>query len=215
MKVYIGPYYHWFRPAKWYRDGILWARGFGSSVDHEKIDVERMDALTERIQDSWIYDKLRELENWVDNRVQRTIQVKIHNYDVWGADHTLGLIILPTLKLLREKKQGDPHTDDADVPEQLRSTSAPALSESQINMGSTDENWHLRWAWILDEMIWAMSQVVDDNADSQFFTHYDEPESPGSIFNKCDMDQDGYAKWQARKQRGLMLFGKYFEALWD
>jgi hypothetical protein len=215
MRAYIGPYYHWFRPAKWYRDWILWAHGFGYNVDSEKIDAKKMDALTERIQDSWPYNKLIAIESWVDNKTQRKINIKIHNYDVWSADHTLGLIILPTLKLLKEKKQGYAIVDDNDVPEALRSTSAPPLTQEQVDSGWPDDNGGPRWNWILGEIIWAFEQLVNDDADAQFFTHIDEPESPGSVFNKCDMDQEGYAKWQARKQNGLLLFGKYYEALWD
>lgn len=215
MRIYIGPYYCWFRPAKWYRDWILWARGFGYNVDHEKIDVEAMDALTQRIQNSWIYDKLMDLERWVDNKVQRKIRIKVHNYDVWSADHTLGLIILPTLKLLKEKKQGYAIVDDNDVPEELRSTSAPPLTQEQIDTACPDNNGEPRWNWVLGEMIWAFEQLVNEDSDDQFFTHHDEPESPGSVFNKCDIDREGYEKWQARKQNGLLLFGKYYEALWD
>jgi len=135
---------------------------------------------------------------------------------VWNAEHTLALIILPTLKLLQKKKQGSPLVDDADVPEQLRSTAATALTAEEINCASTDENWHLRWEWALNEMIWAMEQVADDDADSQFFTHHPEiPDNPNDLGANVDFDKEGYGKWQARKQHGLMLFGKYFEALWD
>ena len=215
MKAYIGPYYCWFRPAKWYRDWLLWRNGFYTGVDADDFDVDAYDKLDARIKSSWIYDKLRDLENWVDNQVQRKIRVKIHNYDVWGADHTLGLIILPTLKLLKEKKQGYAMVDDNDVPEHVRSTSAPPLTQNQIDTAWPDDNGEPRWNWVMGEMIWSFEQLVNDEADDQFFTHHDEPESPGSIFNKCDMDREGYAAWQARKQNGLLLFGKYYEALWD
>jgi hypothetical protein len=41
-------------------------------------------------------------------------------------DHTLSHIVLPMLKQLKKDKHGSPLVDDEDVPEELRSTSAPA-----------------------------------------------------------------------------------------
>jgi len=41
----------------------------------------------------------------------RKVQVAIHDYDTWSADHTLSLIILPLLKRLKELKHGSPIVD--------------------------------------------------------------------------------------------------------
>jgi hypothetical protein len=200
MKVYIGPYSHWFRPGTWYKDLILWARGFGRGVAADTFDVDAYDALVEKIKDSWIYDKLMDIENWIDNRVERKIQVKIHDYDVWSMDDTLSHIILPMLKLLKEKKHGYPMVDDEDVPEHLRSTSAPALTQEQINTACPDDNGAPRWDWVINEMIWAFEQM-DPDADDGFFAG--------------GYDKAGHVTWQERKTRGFVLFGKYFQALWD
>lgn len=201
MKVYIGPYSHWFQPGQWYKDWVLWYFGFGRNVNYEKIDVAAMDALTERIKDSRLYDKLMSVENWVENRTARKVQIKIHEYDVWSMDNTLGYIVLPMLKLLREKKHGYAMVDDDDVPEDLRSTAASKLTEEQINTGWPDDNGLPRWEWVMDEMIWAFEQINDETADDLFFVG--------------EYDHKGYTKWQERKTRGFALFGKYFEALWD
>ena len=115
MRVYIGPYNHWFRPGQWYKDLVLWWNGFGRGVDADTFDMDAYDKLTAQIKDSVIYDKLMDIENWVDNRVARKISVKIDSYDIWSMDDTLSHIILPMLKLLREKKQGYPHVEDEDV----------------------------------------------------------------------------------------------------
>jgi glutamate-1-semialdehyde aminotransferase len=53
------------------------------------------------------------------------------------------------LKQLKENKHGAPFTDDEDVPEHLRSTTA----EPKENEWDTDSNHFLRWDWIMDEMI--------------------------------------------------------------
>lgn len=216
MKVYIGPYYHWFQPARWYKDWILWAYGFGYKCDYEKIDTVELEKLTDSIHDSWAYSTIMAVERWFD-QAPRKISVKIHNYDVWGMDHTLALIALPMLKLLKEKKQGSPFVDDDDVPEELRSTAAPPVEEYD-----TDENHHKRWDWVMDEMIWAFEQILNEDADSQF--HYDldptKPRlAPGISFDEAmrrgGWDKDGATAFYHRKRAALMLFGKYFEALWD
>lgn len=216
MKVYIGPYHHWFQPARWYKDWILWAYGFGYKCDYDKIDTVKLEKLTDRIHDSWVYNTIMVVERWFDS-APRKIRVKIHNYDVWGMDHTLSLIVLPMLKLLKEKKHGSPFVDDDDVPEELRSTAAPPVGEYD-----TDENHHKRWDWVMDEMIWAFEQLLNEDADSQF--HYDlDPAKPrfepGISFDEAmrrgGWNKEGALAFQHRKDKALMLFGKYFENLWD
>lgn len=216
MRVVIGPYYHWLQLGTWFKNWMLWAHGFGYRIDYDKIDLQKLDDVSEKIYRSWLYKKLTALERWVENRTARKIKITIHDYDVWGMDHTLALIIVPMLKKLKEKKQGSPEVDDADVPEELRSTAAPPLTEAQKNTGHSDTNFHKRWEWVLDEMLWAMEQVANEESDSQFFEH---SEDQGLNFKKTvqkmKFDKDGYEKWQNRTRHGLLLFGKYFQALWD
>lgn len=150
----------------------------------------------------------------------RWTYVKIDRWDTWSMDHTLADIILPMLKQLHETKHGAPFVDDEDVPEglNLRSTEA----EPKENEWDTDSNHFKRWDWVLDEMIWAFEQKVDDDADSQFFDHSECPkgldamlEDLNSGASKTKYDRVGHQKWQDRKANGFRLFGKYYEALWD
>ena len=93
------------------------------------------------------------------------VDVRIDPYDTWNMDHTLSRIILPMLIQLKETKHGSPNTEDSDVPVELRSTSAAPKE----NEWDTDEYFHARWDWIMDEMIWAFTQLnLDDNGESQF-----------------------------------------------
>lgn len=221
MKVFIGPYDHWFRPAHWLEGWVLWACGFDYRIDWDEIIAKRptaladIDAIKEWLHARWYYKRLDDIENWVNNRYERKIQVRIDPCDTWGADHTLAVIAVPLLKALRDKKPGAPHVDDEDVPEELRSTAAPPLTEEQAQCGTPDDSWHPRWNWVLDEMIWALEQVANDDSDDQFFSWPEGADTDEVGFRKVEMDKDGYAKWQARKQNGLLLFGKYYEALWD
>lgn len=117
-------------------------------------------------------------------------QVTIHSWDTWNMDHTLSYIITPMLKQLQETKHGAPNTDDEDVPEKLRSTSAP----KKENDWDTDDNHFRRWDWIINEMIWAFEYKLN-NFDTI-------------------MDKDREVA-QARMTNGFRLFGKYYESLWD
>jgi hypothetical protein len=60
-----------------------------------------------------------------------------------------------------------PHTDDEDVPEYLRSH----MAQPKEHEWDTDSLHFMRWDWILDEMIWAFEQKVNDNVEDQFFDH--------------------------------------------
>jgi hypothetical protein len=109
------------------------------------------------------------------------------------------------------------------VPEELKSTNAkPALTPEQLAVGEIDGNFQQRWEWVMNEMIWAFEQLNDPDVESKF--HYDlDPakprHAPGISFQESmrrgGFDKDGYMEWQNRKTRGLALFGKYYEGLWD
>jgi hypothetical protein len=217
MKVYIGPYHHWFAPYRWAKS--LLRKWYG--VDKGRVNLETYDKVNTiaRKRFKW----LRAIEEWFDARYTRKVKVRVDYYDTWGMDSTLALIILPMLKQLKATKQGSPSVDDSDVPDELKSTSAiPHMTDAQLAMGEVDSNLHKRWEWALDEMIWAFEQMNDDHADDKFHSDADPAkprDEPGISFEESmsrgKFDMEGYMAWQNRKTRGLTLFGKYFESLWD
>jgi len=97
----------------------------------------------------WVWDK-------VDHKID---YVKIDRWDTWSMDHTLSYIVLPMLKQLQSEKHGAPFVDDEDVPEELKSTSAPPKE----NEYDTDANHFKRWDYVLNEMIFAFEHKVDDS----------------------------------------------------
>ena len=214
MKVYIGPYKDWIGPYQIAEKILFW-------LDKNKDD---------RVHEfgTWLAggesekSLLSKFCNWFHSKKERAVSIRIDNYDTWNMDSTLALIILPMLKQLRETKHGSPSVDDKDVPKELRSTAAPAKKHEY----DTDENHFKRWDWVLDEMIWAFAQILDEDADSQFHSgehDFDFVEVEGSDFSEIKygpnhthvFDREGYDVWAARKQNGLKLFGKYFQNLWD
>ena len=103
--------------------------------------------------------------------------------------------------------------DDEDVPEHLKSTSAPPLK----NSWDTDENWFKRWDWVMDEMIWAFENHLDYDADAKFYDHsgVDTKSDLGEQVRAMKVDREGLRAWEDRKQNGFRLFGKYYQCLWS
>ena len=118
-----------------------------------------------------------------------SIDVQIDKQDTWSMDYTLAHVILPMLKQLKETKHGSPFTDDDDVPEELRSTSA----EPKENKWDTDSNFHKRWNWVMDEMIWAFTEKCKDDC----------------------LVRDNWEEHQKRMTHAFTMFGRYYENLWD
>ena len=211
MKVVIGPYKAWIGPYQiadkiffWqekYNDECKWAdraHRFGTWL------AEKKDG-----SDSWLLKACQ----WIESKRTRQVYVRIDKYDTWSMDHTLSYIILPMLKQLKADKHGAPHVDDEDVPDNIKSTNAPAKE----NDWDTDEYHFVRWDYILDEMIWAFEQQVNDSSDSQFYDHGEKiaGEDFMESVRRMKVDEVGLKAWSDRKKNGYRLFGKYYEALWD
>ena len=233
MKVKIGPYTNWVGPYQIADALCFWAKPIKDETDivPRKPDwvhnfgtwlAERKDG-----NDTW----LTKLCEWIHSHQKRQEYVRIDKYDTWGMDHTLALITLPMLKQLKATKHGAPNTDDEDVPDNLKSTSA----DPKENEWDTDSNHFLRWDYILDEMIFAFECKLNDKWDEQFWTgeYGDFIKKPtgeqflNPVTNKLEdtyrmeltgdreCDWKGREVMQTRITNGFKLFGKYYEALWD
>ena len=179
MKVKIGKYVHFWttRAAEnqWYR---LRYKKYDWEVEDE--DKDALDRLVERFLDLWQKTVCR-VVNATWGRRPRKVKVVVEPHDVWNADDTLARIILPTLQMMKVTKHGGPNTDDDDVPEHLRSTAAGPKE----NEWDADENHFARWDWIMDEMIWAFEQILDDRNDEQFWSGVSD-----TMFQPLDQDQN-------------------------
>jgi hypothetical protein len=213
MKVWISRYRnHWLSPYVILTRICFWER-----------DEDRIYNLKEEADNPYVkwvnfLDPIcQAIHKFLDFVHPRWTYVKIDQWDTWSFDHTLADIILPGLKQLKATKHGAPFTEDADVPEYLRSH----MAQPKENEWDTDSLHFMRWDWILDEMIWAFEQKVDDDADSQFFDHSEcgDEKFPwnedGQYVSKVKYDSEGHTKWQERKANGFRLFGRYYENLWD
>jgi len=103
-----------------------------------------------------------------DPNVSRKINIKIDDYDMWNLDHTLALIILPSLKKFKKNLAGCPANfvkDDKEVG-------------------------FKKWENTIQKMIDAFEILASEDII------YEE-------------------KFQKTVTKGLKLFSKYFQNLWD
>lgn len=204
MKVYIGPF------------NRFW--GIYQILEMFPILERDRDAIYDYLENS----KLNTFLNWIYQKRNRNIFIKIDNYDTWNADDTMARIILPIMKQLKERKHGYGFINDEDVPEELRSCNA-GPKEHEYDW---DDNAEKRYEWVLNEIIWSFSQILDDSAEDQFHTGVIDP-----VWTPCTdnpklyelghgpnhthkFDKDGYMAWSKRIDNGTALFGKYFRTFW-
>jgi hypothetical protein len=237
MKVKIGNYTSWFGPYQLAEKLMFWVpkekdeyglpqtadrvHKFGEWLAYGKVRPEPKvgevyDMWEDRPQ-TWLYKFL----SWVYSKRKQKVEVRIDRWDTWSMDHTLAHIVLPMLKQLKATKHGAPFVDDEDVPEELRSTSAPPKE----NDWDTDDNHFKRWDWVLEEMILAFESKLDDSWEEQFETgtsdlQLKKLENGNSQMVKGPNDTREY-DWEGRKaygeriDNGFRLFGKYYQSLWD
>lgn len=156
----------------------------------------------------------------------RKKEIRIDPWDTWSMDHTLALIIYPMLIQLKETKHGAPFVDDEDVPEELRSTSAPPKETDY----DTDDNHFKRWDYVLDEMIHAFECEVEEDWERQFhsgkidiFWEESDLEIGGEKTytmkhgpnHTHEFDREAHDIAFERRKNGLRLFAKYYHSLWD
>lgn len=239
MRVNIGPYKNWFGPYQlaevlcfWVKAtpneyGIPekpdWVHKFGEWLATGKIEPEpevgEVYSLSRERNKTLLYRFL----HWIHRFKQRRIYVHIDRWDTWNMNDTLAYIILPMLKQLKATQRGSPFVSDEDVPEHLRSTAAPPKE----NDWDLDDNHQARWDWVLDEMIFAFETSAGSLQD------WEEQFRRGNIdfaFKKLEngmsemvrgpndnseVDYDGMKEFQKRISNGFVLFGKYYESLWD
>ena len=216
MKVYFSkPRYHWVSPYTVLEKVLFWLDWENISYDTPWVD--KWSARIMPFSKAW--------QKFMDFIHPEVNFVKVDYWDVWSMDHTLSPIILPMLKQLKEVKHGSGHVDDEDVPDELKSTSAPPKE----NEYDTDDNWHKRWDYVLDEMIWAFTQLNDDNHEDKFWHErgeidweemkkpFPEGEKTREVKWKSEskVDWDGLKEHNKRIDNGCRLFGKYYRGLWD
>jgi len=187
VKVYIGPYVNYIGPYQIARL-LRWVG----------VSENTCDRIGKWLAETWVDDVCQ----WIHDRRDRRVKVVLHKYDTWNCEVTLAYIAVPLLKQFREKTHSSPLVANEDVPPELRGPFREhILSAAQgINKPDDDPHFHARWTWVLGEMIWSLEQILD-NREEEALTDRN--------------DYTALKEYEARLQRGLTLFGKYFNHLWD
>jgi hypothetical protein len=222
MKVYISNYRnHWISPYTVLEKVFFWRE-----IDYDEPLIDKLSNILNPISIG-----LQKFLDFVHPRIQ---YVKIDHYDTWNMDSMLSPIILPMLKQLKATKHGSGYIDLEDVPQNLRYTQTEDYDAQETFDFYKDESTkkincdiHVRYDWVLNEMIWAFEQLNDGNWEDQYwirspeidFTKHPEDEGkevyPVRWKVKGECDWEGRNKHQERINNGLRLFGKYYQTLWD
>jgi len=238
MKVKIGKFTTWLGPYQlaeklcfWakpvtdengFKEKPEWVHTFGEWLAHGHI--EKKGKIFKLSRNERHETLLYKLLQWIESKKKRKVKIQIDPWDTWNMDGTLSMIILPMLKQLKATKHGSPMVEDKDVPKGLglRSTEA----DEKENDWDSDSNIHERWDWVMDELIWTFEQLNDEDNDAQFHTgehdiYFEKVE--GETYSEMKtgpkdthvFDKKGYKAHQKRIAKGLVLFGKYYQGLWD
>ena len=202
MKVYINKYRdHWLSPYTILEKVFFWKK----EIDYDDPVIEKWSNRLEPFS--------KGLQKFLDFIHLKINYVKIDYWDTWSMDHTLAYMIVPMLKQLKKDKHGAPLVDDEDVPEELRSTSAPPKEKEY----DVDGNHFKRWDWVMDEMIWAFEQKLIDDSTDKFYdwTEVDKTVNINDQIKKLKVDHEGLDVHNKRMENGFRLFGKYYQGLWD
>lgn len=205
MRVKIGPYRNrWI--SNIHTNYMHWKYGRFDWDDNNN----KFESLLENLEDGlqWLYN--RTINKILDNYADQKIRVKIDRWDTWSMDHTLSHVVVPMLKQLAGSKHGSPFVDDEDVPEELKSTSAPSKKDEY----DLDDNHHKRWEWVIGEMIWAFEQKTRDDWESDYYKYESDPKERFGLKLVWE-DREARKAHQERMTNGFKLFGKYYESLWD
>jgi hypothetical protein len=204
MRVKIGPYRDWIGPYQIADAIFFWIKKNPDLIGDEKLigrwDYSAAFKLGHWLNKTWVY----RFCDWIDKKKKRKIKVRIDPYDTWAMDHTLAYIIAPMLRQLKDTMHGSHSVNDEDVPEEIRSTSAPPLTQDQKDNGYTDDFFEQRWIWVLDEMIWTFECLQDE------YDMWDQLIDEDGTYDLAKREE-----LEKRIANGLRLFGKYYRCLWD
>lgn len=132
MKVKIGNYTSWYGPYQLAKTLMFWVpdendsttvHKFGEYLAYGSVQTEsEVGEVYDIFSDGRKTTLLYRFLSWIHSKKKRTISVRIDPWDTWDMNTTLGYIVRPMLKQLKEKQKGAPKVDYEDVPKDLRPT---------------------------------------------------------------------------------------------
>lgn len=243
MKVYIGPYKNSFGSYQIAKTILFWKdeetdEGY-EAVDKlynrlEKIGVGKVCHWITKKFDRKIKVKIHNYDTWgMDNTLAHLIlpmlkQLKATKHGSPYVDQE----DLP-VELRLTKRETKVH-DDGHWNKKLKAT------EEEIDAAS--KKFHSQFDWIMDQMIWSFEQeLLDEDITRKAYYDPYEPDEPiegpmtYGVINKDGTTTEKTFEWdtnewrrergkyndekrrayEAKKQFGFTMFGKYYQSLWD
>lgn len=158
-----------------------------------------------------VWDKYRDTRLWIKSTYQK-LRYGVSDEECWNLYHTISRYILPRLKHFKNmKRMGVPCTLD---------TKWHPIDESDVSQASKE------WEAILDELIWTFEYINEEDDQLCPIPEF-TPKGGGDIDNwfnreKTQEEKDAWDAYfvrlgelDARKRKGLELFAKHFDHLWD
>ena len=137
------------------------------------------------------YGTGKESESW-----ERKVKVKINGFDTWNLDHTLAMVIHPALVKFRENLNSYP-SDFAETSDFPEGEYPPGIRGGGVRA----------WEIILDHMIWAFNEIIQDDYMSKFHKESTGPDDKDWIAKSMEHER--------KIQAGLDYFGNYYRSLWN
>ena len=243
MKVRIRKYPEWVGPYQLVEKLCFWAKEEKDDLGFPK-KPDWVFNLGDKLAHTRAGDYISRAGNaWIRFHEKRRVKVQIDRWDTWRMDCTVGYIVLPMLKQLKDTKHGSPFVDDEDVPHLPKKGTASGES-MQYDLFDGEEQdklfwgqYEQRWEWVLNEIIFAFESIAGANEDWEDKYHTGErdsvsvpvdsednevPEDDAKYFrwdkgpnDTSHFDIEGYRKEADRISNGFRLFGKYYQGLWD
>jgi len=151
-----------------------------------------------------IYDGYRNTILWIKSTYQK-LRYGVSDQECWSLSNTFAEYILPRLKHFRKMKK-------VGVPSCMFVTSYPT-NKYGIELAE------IQWNEVLDEMIWTFEYIIDSEKFNPIPTTgslFDsEKQKTPDEMKEWDIYFERAEKFNERKNKGLQLFAKHFDNLWD
>ncbi len=170
-----------------------------------------------------------DLGKFTKNRF-RKLNIRVDNWDTYSLDHTLALIILPSLIQLKNQMYGIPNEfySGSDSSSQYAFDFYIEGDNAACDLGVAS------WNATLDKMIWSFQQISLEDYEDKYYhgtpeidwkplekdhPNYDPTQEFVEMIDKNPdehwYDYVGNQLHDERIQEGVDLFAKYFRSLWS
>lgn len=139
----------------------------------------------------------------------RRIDIKIHSWDHYSADHTIALIVYPLLVEFKKKAKAW--------------GGAPSCLINEKDGKNAQKIAFKKWLEIIDKIIFSFKEIANNlpgekkafkKNGKKYKTEKCENGTHKIVETGFDFDVNKWEEYNSKIQEGLELFGKYYTNLW-